>query len=98
MAKEFTSKEINKLERLFKHNLLDLQIHKIKWVLTTPSYLIGCFGTILRYGFEMNEQTWRIFIEVIGEKLSSNKEIEYEFEEEEYTNLLSLKELPTFVK
>lgn len=89
---------MSKLEKLFRNNLLDLQLHKIEWLINTPSYLIGCFGTITRYGFELNEESWQTFVEIVSEKLSGTAEIEYEFEEEEYANLLALKELPIFVK
>lgn len=80
----------SKLVKIF-NDQLEIPIRKIKQLLYTPSWLNGAFGVALNYGFELNNNTWKTFVDVVTDKLSD--EVEYEFTEEEYNNLQELKKL-----
>ncbi len=79
------------------NDLLSIPQRKINQLLNMPLYLIGCFGILPRYGFELNEISWLMFVQTISNKLSID-DIEYEFSKEEMDNLLALKDLPAFKK
>jgi len=78
------------------NQLLDLPQRKVNQLINQPNYLRGCFNSLTRYGFELNEVSWFMFFQTISDKLSDN--FEYEFSESEFKNLLVLKELPNYKK
>lgn len=80
------------------NDLLDLPDRKVLQLLVMPTMLTGCYGTLLHYGFKLNDESWLLFVETIQNILSDDSDIEYEFDEESYNNLLNLKKLPTFNK
>jgi hypothetical protein len=83
----------NQIRKIYLEQL-DIPNHKIKYMLNTTSdfnMLYGCFGVIKNYGGTYDINTFNIFFDVISEKLSGSDDIEYEFEEIEYENLMLVK-------
>ena len=90
MKNKMTAKQIIK----FYESQLDIPNHKLKYILNGPSIdmLIGALGSITHYGEELTEEIFEIFFEVVSAKLAGTYEVEYEFSEQEYENLMSLKQ------
>jgi hypothetical protein len=76
----------------FYENQLDIPKHKISYVLNDFSTLIGAFGSITHYGIDLTEYVFNIFYDVISAKLEGTYDVEHEFENDEYDNLMKLKQ------
>jgi hypothetical protein len=86
------------LKAIFRDQL-DLSKRKIDYLLNPNmgDHLAGCFFSIINYGYTPDNFAWDVFVEVIGEKLSDDPEVEYEFSTSEYNSLLALKQGYQFV-
>lgn len=78
--------------RKYYKDRLDIPLHKLVYLLNCgPDILAGAFGGIKHYGVEITEDVFEIFFEVVSEKLSGSSDIEYEFSEIEYENIMKFK-------
>ena len=79
--------------RKFYENQLDIPEHKVRYILgvSDTSFLAGTFGGITHYGVDMTEEVFQILFEVVSAKLTGGYDVEYEFSENEYKNIMSLK-------
>jgi len=77
---------------VFKYCLREMQIptYKIKYALGT-GLLGGMFQTLEHYGLPLNEKTFSIFYDAVSFKLSGSTEIEYEWTEDEYEEMMNVK-------
>lgn len=78
--------------RKYYESRLDIPVHKLKYLLNIDnSLLAGAFGGIKHYGVELIDEVFDIFFEVVSTKLSGSSDIEYEFSDIEYENIMGLK-------
>jgi len=77
----------------FYEDLLNLPEHKLHYMLEQKTLLEGAFTTIQRYGVQLTEEVFNIFMDVVNFKLEGNYDVEAEFETIEYNNLMELKSL-----
>ncbi len=89
---------MNKKAQHVINDLLDLPTRKVYQVLNEPYWLKGCFGNLLRYSIELNDEVFDMFVETIQRKLEDGADVEYEFSESEWNNLQDLKNLPAYKK
>jgi len=79
-----------------------LFIHKDKRIvikLINDQYLLEVyFGYLSEYFDKLDNEVLDTFIECIQRRLDNGSDIEYEFTEQEWTNLQNLKKLPAFKK
>ena len=81
-----TTKQIQKIIE----DLLDFPAYKIKYAVKT-NLIKGMFLTLKNYNIKLTKEVFDIFYDVLNEKLSGSKDIEYEFEtEKEYDNVMNL--------
>lgn len=88
---------INSVEKILRQQL-DIPTHKIKYFIDKFDYLAGSYAILSNYGIPLNQETLNIFIDLLSEKLSGSKDVEYEWSDKEYDNLMRLKTLPKFEK
>jgi len=74
-------------------DLLDMPIHKIHYVLMHIDLLKGLFTTVNRYNVNLTEEIFDIFLSVLNFKLEGSDDVEAEFGENEYINLMFIKSL-----
>lgn len=76
-------------------NLIDQQLdmpqHKVHYALMT-GLLQGAYDGLTRYGIELNDETFQLFFDAVGEKLSGTPEIEYEWSDTEYNQMMIIKQ------
>ena len=78
--------------RKYYESRLEFPVHKLKYLLNVEdSLLAGAFGGITHYGVELTDEVFDIFFEVVSAKLSGSYDIEYEFSDIEYKNIMKLK-------
>ncbi|SFB80685.1 hypothetical protein SAMN05421780_101564 [Flexibacter flexilis DSM 6793] len=82
-----TDVEIEKICR----QILRLSPQKIR-VALCGGLIIGAFKSLTHYNIELNDNSFNIFVAVVGEKLSGNKDIEYEWLDEEYNMILEIRQ------
>jgi hypothetical protein len=66
--------------------------HKLRYALTT-GLLRGITKTFVAYGIPLNNNTFDVFFDIVGELLSGDPEIEYEWSVEEYSRMMEIKSL-----
>jgi len=80
-------------KKIFKQ-ILDIPQYKLRYILGTSQELIqAAFFTIKRYGVVPTMETFDIFYCVVNEIMAGTPEVDYEFQEDEYMNLMSIKPL-----
>jgi len=78
--------------RKYYESRLEIPLHKLEYLLNIDnSLLTGAFGGIKHYGVELTDEVFDIFFEVVSAKLSGSYDIEYEFSDIEYENIMGLK-------
>ena len=87
-----TTKQIIK----FYESQLEIPNRKIQYLLNNnPELILGAFKSIEKYGTTISTDIFNIFFDVISNKLANNEDVEYEFSEIQYNNLMNLK---TYIK
>jgi len=73
----------------------DYPHYKMKQVLST-NYLYGWYGKLHNYNIPWNKETFGILKQVIDLKMNGTLDVEYEYTDEEYENLMSMTKFTKF--
>jgi hypothetical protein len=81
---------MSKLTNIIKSQL-DIPSYKVQYALRT-GMLKGAYQVLTKYGITLTDETFQLFFDLVGEKLSGSPDIEYEWTEEEYTAMMNIKQ------
>jgi hypothetical protein len=100
MKAKFINENMNEQTiRKIVRNQLDFPVHKILYVINNESLLYGLWGNCLAYNMPRTLDALEIFIDEIGRtiqrKLYNTDEVEYEWSENAYNNIMKIKNLIT---
>jgi hypothetical protein len=70
---------------------LDIPAYKVQYALTT-GILFGAYQVLKNYGIILTDETFQLFFDAVGEKLSGTSEIEYEWSDTEYEQMMIIKQ------
>jgi len=70
---------------------IDLPVHKIRYIIVQPEYVLGLWETLTRYGIPYNRENHELLVELVQDKLVG-PDIECEWTENEYNTFVEFKE------
>lgn len=84
-----TQQEINKAIKIIRKEFDLIPTYKLEYIFNSdrPDYIVGCYGYLARYGFELNPELAEVFIRELEIKLVGHEEVEYEWTENQWKNL-----------
>ena len=79
-----------KVEKIIQ-DLIDIPAHKLLYVLEHSDLIEGMRKTFIRYGIEYDRDVHDTLVDMVGEKISGNPDIEFEWSETQYENFVKWK-------
>lgn len=85
------SHKVQKVRQIYREYLRELPVYKVEYLLTTYDLLVGLYEQVTRYGINLSDEVFKVFLEEISLRLSDDSGIEYDYTEKRWNALQNLK-------